>query len=266
MDKTLERFMEFEKEKRLFERRYNGVYYWQHIRVIISRAILKMDGENGNSTRLDENRLSKFLNMIKTYILDLEHFFSLKKSDIMYLDQLSSRYIDEKWVDPYFDFFELEKEFSVQRCFYMRRENVTDVVNRGIFLPELRGGYLFRIKRKFPMLFRDGKEDEFIEELIESLGNEFQVNIDESLIKEKIRDSAYSYKKHCNYYKRFIKKIRPKVIVVVCHYDSRLYSLYSVAHKLQIPVVELEHGLISNHDAYNYGDLTNIGKKLPDYL
>lgn len=267
MNKTLERFLKYENEKKLFERQYNGVYYWQYIRNSISLVLLKMDCENSKASKLKKrNWLIKIGNLLKDYANNINYFIHLKQCDIMYLDQLSSRYVDGKWVDPYFDFFELEKIYLVQRCFYMRRENVENIVSRGSFLPELRGGCLFDIKKKFPIFFRDRNEDKFIEEFVESIRNEFQVNVNVSLIKDRIRDIAYSYKAHHNYYKNIIKKIRPKVIVVVCHYDSRLYPLYSVAHKAEIPVIELEHGLICNHEAYNYGDTTDIGKSLPDYL
>ena len=62
------------------------------------------------------------------------------------------------------------------------------------------------------------------------------------------------------------RKIKPRVVFVVCHYDRLLWPLYQVSKEFNIPVIEIQHGTICNHGAYNYIDTSNTGKELPDYL
>ena len=63
-----------------------------------------------------------------------------------------------------------------------------------------------------------------------------------------------------------LKKIRPKIILIAYAYGYDRMILCEVAHKLQIPVVELQHGAIGpNTVAYNFYKRMQLNS-FPDYI
>jgi len=52
--------------------------------------------------------------------------------------------------------------------------------------------------------------------------------------------------------KMLLQKVNPKAIVEICSYDSAPRAMNLVARKHGIPIIELQHGLISQNMSYNY--------------
>lgn len=262
--------MEFEKKEKLFERKYRGVYYWQSMRTDIAKVILSLTNEASNT--IDDKKkkrlIPKVFAILRECFWDFRNSFFLKKCDILYFDQQSYRYVDGKTVDSYFDFFEIESKYSVQRCFYISRGNAKEYVGRGVgtAIAELMQGFLYTMCKKMPQLFADTEEDRFIDGIVERMSHQFEMVFSKEKLKTSIRNVLIHHKVYGKYYAWLLKKVRPKAIVVVCHYSMELFPLYGVAQKYHIPVIELEHGLICNHEAYNYLDLSPEGKELPNYF
>ncbi len=271
MDKKLYDFLEFEKKEILFKRKYRKIYYWQSIRTDIVRTILYNDTNKQNDS-VDYERKKKYISnissMIKGCFWDIRNSLVLKKCDILYFDQQIYRYIDGKAVDSHFDFFDVETKYSVQRCFYLSHGNTKEHAGKGVGIAsaELIQGFFYTMYKKIPQLFVDVEEDKFIDGIIQRISQQFEISIPVDELKTRIRDAVIYHKVFEKYYSWLLKKVRPKAIVVVCHYETKLYPLYGVAQKYNIPVIELEHGLICNHDAYNYLDLSPEGKELPNYF
>ena len=67
-----------------------------------------------------------------------------------------------------------------------------------------------------------------------------------------------------HFYYYLIKVFKPKLIFVVCYYSN--FELIKAAKRNEIPVIELQHGLVSKeHRAYNYS-LEVDSMLLPDYF
>lgn len=268
MDKDLCEFLEFEENEKLFARTYKGVSYWQCVRLDVQRAISykEVDWE-GEGLQKKQSIWGKAGSLLKQGAGDIKNAITLKKSELLYFDEQFYRYADGKLIDSYFDFFGFEDRFSVQRCYHHEvEEKKPQCPGVGISMATLVQGSLYRLSKMMPKMFADVQEDQFIEHLCQKISLTFKTDICAGEMIQKIRDVVLHHKIYGKYYGWIIKKVRPRAIVVVCHYDSKLFPLYEVAHKYHVPVIELEHGLVTNHRAYNYKDLTAEGKQLPDFF
>lgn len=268
MDKDLCDFIEFEKCEKLFSRTYRGVYYWQCVRYDVQRAIsFKEMNRIGNAQERSCGIWRKAGDLLKRSAGDIRDALRLKTSDLLYFDEQLYRYVEGKMVDSYFDYFGFEDRFSVQRCYHHgKEEKRSQCRGAGISIVALIQGGLYRLSKFIPWLFADKQEDQYIVNLCQKISLQFDIELSAGTMIQKVRDVVVHQEVYGRYYDWLIKKVRPKAIIVVCHFDSKLFPLYGVAHKHHVPVIELEHGLIAYHEAYNYQDLTEEGKLLPDYF
>lgn len=271
MDDLLNDFLEFERTEDLFSRKYKDVNYWQYIRCSVAKKKirLKTRATTGDQVRKKKNYFDELAFLLKENFRDLKRGILLKQSDLLYLDQQFTQYIDGEQVDPYFDFWKFDEHFSIQRCYYGKGnagKRCTEFAGIGIAAAKLSQGIQYHLSKMLPGLFSDAEEDRFMKGLCDKIYDRFHVMISKDEMIRSVRDVVIHHRVYGKYYRRLIKKVNPKVIIVVDHYENVLFPLYETAHKLHVPVVELEHGLISNHEAYNYKDRTDEGKVLPDYL
>jgi hypothetical protein len=90
--------------------------------------------------------------------------------------------------------------------------------------------------------------------------NEFKVSINVASLAQ---NYAASFKFRCRQYRKLLKKINPNILFIVVGYGKE--ALIRAAKDLKIPVVELQHGVITKyHIGYDVGD----GEKqnFADYL
>lgn len=268
MDKDLCDFLEFEKSEKLFARSYKGVSYWQCVRYDVQRVISFSEmGRIGDNSQKDESIWRKASVLLKRGVEDLKNAITLKTSDLLYFDEQMYRYVDGKLVDSCFDYFEIEDRFSVQRCYHHEMvEKKPLCFGIGVSIAALMQGGLYRLSKLLPNMFEDTQEDQFIVDLCHKINYKFNTQICAERMIQKVKDVVLHYRVYGRYYGWLIKKVKPKAIIVVTHFDSKLFPLYGVAHKHRVPVIELEHGLITNHGAYNYKDLESEGKQLPDFF
>lgn len=268
MDKHLQDFLKFEADEKLFQRKYKGVYYWQTMRFDIANIVNKMFIQP-IYVKKPKNRkwLSEKTHILINAIYDIINFHRLRKADILYFDQCSYRKIDGKKVDPYFGYFEFEKKNSVQRCFYLDRGNGKEYMGKGVgtALAKLKCSFIICFSKMVPFIFEDN-ENEFIYEICNRINSKFKTEIVPNQMVYRAKNASIIYNIYYKYYKKMLKKITPKAIFVVCHYSTNLWPLYPVAKEMNIPVIELEHGTVIDHISYNYMDLSEVGKQLPDYL
>ena len=73
-------------------------------------------------------------------------------------------------------------------------------------------------------------------------------------------------KYYIKYFSYMLKKIKPKIILIAYAYGFDRMVLCEVAHKMHIPVVELQHGTIGpDVVAYNFYNRMQLGS-FPDYI
>ncbi len=112
--------------------------------------------------------------------------------------------------------------------------------------------------------------------LYKKVSNIFNVVLDEiideygvSLNKERIFDSFVRriiiVKADKKIYRKLIENISPKIIVEVVHYSLPCMIINEIAADLGIKTIELQHGILSDHLAYQYAENKKINQ-LPQML
>ena len=267
MDKILHDFLVFEKEEQLFERKYLGVYYWQSTRLSISRKLQKQDVKAIDSPLQTESRFARIMNRLQGIGFDFINWLHLKQADILYFDEQLYRNVDGRAVDIYFDYWKFEDKYTIQRCYQCSGITTKGFKGHGIgvtipdFWHDIVAIYLNVLNK-----LQDVNEDKEIIKICKKINDKFGTDIVTRDVIERVRDYAIIEKVYQKYYLRLLKKVRPQAIFVECHYMMNLFPLYNVAKKCNIPVIELQHGLTCYNDAYNYKDISSIGKALPDYF
>lgn len=79
-------------------------------------------------------------------------------------------------------------------------------------------------------------------------------------------DRYFRYRIYSKIYESLLRKVNPRLIIEVCHYDFHNMVLNEVAKKLGITTIELQHGVVYvEHFAYNYPPDIKI-PQFPDYF
>lgn len=269
MDRITLEFLEFEKEKNLFEREYCGFRYWQGIRLEIGRGI---EGIQEIPTEADvaARKRKNMFTLCISFLKDIWNYFRLKKSDILYFDsgeEGACRNINGELRDVYLDYFGYEEIFRIERCYYIkgskRRFEKSGIRTDLIFLYKL----IYRIRKCLKIeKYIDRKEEAFLCTLCNDINIKFKKNISSDMLIQKIQYNRESYYAYGKFYKLLLKKVKPKAVILKCHYTTILYPLYKAAKEFSIPVIEFQHGVITNHLAYLYLEDSDRGKDLPDYF
>lgn len=74
-------------------------------------------------------------------------------------------------------------------------------------------------------------------------------------------DKAYEV-----FFDKFFSKVACKAIVTEQYYQNHLYAAFRVPRKKGIRVIELQHGVISNHQEYWFDDQRGLNNYTPDYF
>lgn len=104
-----------------------------------------------------------------------------------------------------------------------------------------------RRKKQFPELIA------YFSEIEEKLFNTFGVR---SKIVSRARHYAALYDFRCRQYKKILRRVNPKILIIVVGYSKEI--LVRAAKDLNIPVVELQHGVLSK---YHLGYDVSSGRK-----
>lgn len=268
MDKLLHDFLKFEKDEKLFQRKWRDVYYWQTMRFSVVNIVNKICIEPVYIKKKKNRKwFEEKFHILRNALYDIKNWHKLKRADILYFDQCSYRIVSGEKVDSNFDYFKFEQVYSVQRCFYLNRGDGKKYRGKGVGTAnaELKVYFFSFIAKMFSFIF-DEKEKFFICKLCGRINFKYHTQIDSDQMIFRAKKASIFYNVYYKYYLKLINKIKPKTIFVVCHYSDNLWPLYSAAKKIGIPVIELEHGTVVDHISYNYMDKSDLGKQLPDYF
>lgn len=247
-----------EKKYKLFEREYKGLNYWQMVRLNLVNSVEAANEE------ISRSRKNVFLKNVKyciiNYFRDLRELRKRRKCDILYFDQCAYSYVDGVMKDTYFDYFGLEEEYDVYRCYYLKKKGPR--LGVGVAIP-LAHYYIFRLIDKFfPLINNDKSEIIYLTKLEAYLQRKNNC----ISVRNEVRKAYLMNRSYSDFYKNLLEKCNPKAVIVLCHYDETLFPLYAVCQDKGIPVIELQHGLAAGVNAYTYDDCTLAGKQLPSYM
>lgn len=271
---NLDYFLKVEKKYDLLNKEVDGYAFWVYTRAEIAqryeRVISHLQNAHVQGPVINTKRN---IRNVKDTINTLIHCKMPKKhKDLLILCHPRRVLLEGCYVCPYTgqltDFFTnsvvLESSYNNMHFKPVKMQNFmyADVIEYKAKL------YCAFIKRCRPHKFSIIKQSIFniIKEPIDQLNRHYNVSID---INSLINSFIYGYLIYVvtkkNYFK-LLKRISPKAIIEVVSYCTECMTMNEVAYEMQIPTIELQHGVIDNaHLAYNYPRGYKI-KQFPQYL
>lgn len=264
MDKR--EFCKFEKEKNLFERTYHGTPYWQKLRFMVCEGVASDRIEKENQVHKISRSRKKFGFILRALLLAVKNelcFSRIPSCDaVCFVDNNK-----KNSTSRFFDYWEMPRE--------IRTICVKETIDPEMLC--LKDQYTLiapyvkaRVKYAVAKLLRREKADEtevaFLRELEKELRSQFGRSISAELMEREIRRWRFYDKEYEYFAEKFFDKVQCKAIVVVQYYQDQLYAFYRVARKKGIKVIELQHGVISNHEEYWFEDKRGINNYTPDYF
>lgn len=268
----VDKFLTFEADNDLFNKRILGIEYWPIVREMIYNDINSISEKIGrahdyfNSKKLKgkiKDVVVFFRNVIKHKIYPIE------SREILILSH-PRRIKNGLFYDcPYTDFLR-----NINRSYYIFEESCisehlkpvrtneiryTDRINLRFYIE-----YLFmKLANRYKLKETDKKH---IIDVIEKINKEFKIELDKNIYVKKTRNELIKFKLLYKYYKKIIMKINPKLIIEVISYERRRKVINSIAKEYGIPTIELQHGTIGKYEiAYNFLNKRRI-HTFPDYL
>ncbi len=249
------KFLAFESDNNLFDLKSEGIYIWDIVRLRVYSKYLHPQGPEDQSG--SKRELRQILKNRMTALGGFFHLLTARRKGNKFIVLTRSRYKDNN--NQYLDFSteDIVKSIGDQSLLleFWRLHGAAHFKYNVV----LNVNDTFRLFWK--RFFYRAHDYTNLEELIrKELGIDFSSAEINSIISD--------YKADRFYYDFVLKWIKPKMVFVVQHGVQK--GLFQSAHLLNIPVVELQHGIIDvGHVLYNYSECVNDLKDkvyLPDYL
>lgn len=260
--KDVKGFTKLEDELKLFDRVYKGFPYWATLRFSACESISGDLFSITNSLQLQRNGIKKkALKFFYSYITAIRDRISLMKKGKA--DLIIFRYGELS--DRFFDTWELpkgKKAINIRLIPYERGLKKRDIYNE---IPHYKSMVKLFFRQIFPEK-KDMSEGQFLVFLENKLKEQFGQSITATQMEKNIlynRAINGIYKK---YYKRIYELVQPKAIVFECYYTDILYPAMEVAKEKGIKVIELQHGVVSNHESYWFDDQRGVNNCTPDFF
>ena len=258
-------FRSFELQQSLFDIRINDVPIWERIRFKIWREIKQQHGTGQAHTSVDKT-LQDYVTGGLLFAKNLVHrnpFFA-EESDIAFFGhQRRKKEADGFWWDIYcdpihneceYEHVHFESDYLLNHLTPAKTEDLRylDLITYGNTIQKLLGINDVSIPES---------DRHHLRELEAEFSREFNADID---LVARVEQKLAHRKRTLPLYRRLLNKVSPNLVVVVVGYGSE--NLIEACGELDIPVTELQHGVIyEDHFGYSYpGSRTK--ETFPDYL
>jgi len=268
------KFLMFEEEHELFNIEIKDIKIWHFIRFEVHRRIMNQCENTGQAhdNLSNENIIKK----LWLYILQFPNYlfknpnWNLHNRDILVLNHAR-----RVWNVKYYDCIYTDEILSQINYSYYVFENPTLGKHlkpirtknlRYLDIENLKIPIIKRLPRKIFNLNLTKEGQCKVEYIVNTINNNFDVNLDISDIIDVIELALINYKIYHNFYNKVLDKINPKIIIEVVSYSMDRLVLNVVAKEKEIPVIELQHGTMGKyHIAYNFLNEKNL-PAFPDYV
>lgn len=254
-------FYEVEKKYNLFEKEYNGFEFWVYMRRPITWKMQKLIDNIGEAHYTKKtNRFENILLLLKQFKYVFKNGkVPKRKYDILFVAHSRRVYNGEKYECIYTDILAeqfqnsitIEKPYQGMHYEPAKSKEIIymDIVDIKIQLYSIYKSLLCKKEIKQLKHFFETQISEAVRELNQHYKTEISV---ENLTMELVY-MYYSYRILSKYFEKVLKRTNPSTIVEVVSYSMEWQVLNEVAYDMNIPTVELQHGIINkNHVAYNY--------------
>lgn len=264
---TTEAFLQMENELDLFDQQIDGVYFWERIRFSLHHEILKNAGVIGQAhTKLEPTLLNRTTTILMAArnILFWNPYLSSPRDLVFVGHPRRKLQEDGKWWDLYCDpiIEDLSSSYAYLESSYLNT-HLTPAKTAGIRYLDLID-VLAGIERRLRVtrIHLSRRERDLLQHVREEIAIRFNidVNLDQIVIR-----NLLNRKSMLPLYKILLRKLGPRLAIVVVSYGKETFI--EACKELHIPVVELQHGVISPyHLAYSYPGLKKTKRSFPDYF
>ena len=274
---SLEKFLLMEQEHKLMERNVVGISYWMLMRFSLFNSLDEQLSSSGKNLRAKKtSKWSQIQKIVKTYTSRRYNIWNrLKKSEVLVVNHprriKSGEFYRCVYTDEIVKRMKLEQvqvleypygalghfePIETKNCVYLDRIFSGDLIFRAFHT---------KIKRKkhLQLLEHCATEADFLRQRIKQ---EMGMIVSKVLLTDLIMDTIYYYQYTYRQFDKIIQKVSPKVLVEVVYYTRANSLLNEIAHAHNIPVIELQHGVMGkNHVSYNF--LSDVGNQwMPDQV
>lgn len=270
LDEFMNSFLEFEETYELFKVKINNERIWHYLRLDVYNDLLNEKGyvtfERKLTSKKAENR-NKTLEYMWKKNISCNQFLAHKRAVLIVSHGRKYKDGDKYYKCPYTHLLDL----SLSNSHYVLDVKTPD----GNYELQKSNNILYfdidkfnRIKRvHFPK--ESVSKLEIEKKIMKPIETYFGISIGLEIRKKwfnRVIFFIHTKRYYINYYSYLLKKIRPKIILIAYAYGFERMLLCEVAHRMHIPVVELQHGIIgAEHIAYNFKKLMHLSS-FPDYV
>lgn len=261
------KFLKIEDELDLFDQKINDVYFWERMRIRVYTYVLEecsTIGQAHSSVKTTyANRIKKAIRLIKDFLSPSSHFIPHKEI-IFWGSHRRKIQTDEKWWDIYCDpiIENLDRSYLYIESYYLEDHLVPSKTENIHYLDFLYNLASIRCKLGMVKVSFTREEKTILKDIMHEIYRKFGVRITlEDIVKIDllIRESRLPL------YKALLRKVTPEIVIVVCSYGKETFI--EACKSLNIPVVELQHGVINEyHLGYSYPGLKRKKRIFPDYF
>ena len=272
----IDKFLKFEYENDLFNKKIKGFKFWHYIRFSIYSEILKQKDNSGqgHSDLSDKKFITRVwykLKQIPNFILK-NPLYRLDQKDILVLNHQrrvkNGNYYDCIYTDEILEnikntYYVFEEPYLGKHFKPIRTKNIRyfDYIN---FIKAAKKIFIKFINPNFGKLSSNDINRLFL--LFNAINRAFNIDFDKYKKIKDVENLILNYNIMKKYYEKILDKIKPKVIIEVASYGFSRFLFNELAKKRGIKIVELQHGIMGKyHIAYNFHRKLEL-ETFPDYI
>lgn len=259
-------FLELEEELNVFDIEIDGVPVWERIRLTVRRQVMySKDIWSQFHSQLESNwrNYLRGIGLFARNFIYRNPYFADEATFLFWGHERRKQLEDGQWWDIYCDPIHDTLELD-----YLHVESLH--VNQHLTPAKTDRLYYLDISQYYPTIRRKlGLTDFSFEsqdaERLKEIENAFAERFDADIVLQcMIRRELIDRRARKGLYKRLLRRVQPEVVVVVVSNGKETFI--EACQDSEIPVVELQHGIITKYE-YQYafaGDRTKV--MFPDYL
>ena len=267
-------FLDIEKKYKLYEDTIEGIHYWNYSRFgIWHNYILKQNLELGTAqNQYQRSGIDKFKNYAELFWNSASlGFGKITQKDVCIINHPRKILIDGKYECVYTDklaqklsnCITLERPYQMQHLKPQLLENTQYLDILSVEKMVYYKWFTLACKNKYKSMLQVIERK--IEVPLKEIQERYKIQLDIGYIVRYIAEQIVFYKASIKTVKKIVKNVKPKVLLEVVSYSLDCMMFTEVCKKTDIPVIELQHGILTNHMAYNLNTDKKV-EQIPDKI